>query len=239
MSDSFAPTFSTTRWSVVLAAGATDPLRARPALETLCRAYWMPLYADARRRGADRTRAEDLVQGFFAEFLEKGWAADADRERGRFRAFLRTAFRRFCADEHERAQARKRGGDVRTLSLDFDEGEARYQAEASRDLEPDRAFERRWALTLLARALDRARREAHAQGRGETFEALVPWIGGGGEARPHAELAARLGSTEGAVKVAVHRLRARYREHLRDELRDTVGDEASVDAELADLLAAL
>ncbi len=231
--------FATTRWSVVLAAGATDPGRARPALETLCRAYWMPLYGDARSRGADRHRAEDLVQGFFAEFLEKGWAADADRERGRFRTFLRTAFRRFCADEHERAHASKRGGAVATLSLDFEEGETRFQAEASRDMEPDRAFERRWALALLARALDRTRREEQAAGRGEAFETLVPWIGGSGEVRPYAEVATRLGSTEGAVRVAVHRLRARYRERLRDEIRDTVRDEAAVDDEIRQLLAAL
>jgi len=240
VSESYAPQpFATTRWSVVVAARASDPGRARPALEALCRAYWMPLYADARRRGAARHHAEDLVQGFFAEFLEKGWAADADRERGRFRTFLRTAFRRYDADEHERGQARKRGGGVATLRLDFDEGEMRFRAEGSRELEPDRAFERRWALTLLARALDRARREAQDAGRGEAFEALVPWIGGAGVARPYAEIAQALGSTEGAIKVAVHRLRARYREHLRDEIRDTVRDEAAVDDEIRHLMASV
>jgi RNA polymerase sigma-70 factor (ECF subfamily) len=231
--------FATTRWTVVLAAGGSDPGRARAALQSLCTAYWLPLYAFARRRGADRHRAEDLVQGFFAEFLEKGWAADADPARGRFRAFVLTAFKRFCADEHERASAQKRGGGAKVLSLDVDEAESQVRAEASSSLEPERAYERRWALTLLARALDRTRREFERTDRADWFAALVPYIGGHGDARPYAEIAARLGSTEGAVKVAVHRLRARYREHLRDEIRDTVSDESAVDDEIRHLFAAV
>lgn len=227
--------FATTRWSVVLAAGGRDPVASRAALETLCRAYWYPLYAYSRRRGADRHRAEDLVQGFFAELLEKGWVEDADRSRGRFRAFLVTAFARFDAHEHEKATAAKRGGGRAALSIDFDDGESRFQAEGPADREPDRAFERRWALTLLSRALLRTREDWARIGDVTAFAALVPFIGGPGDARPYAEIAARLGTTEGAVKTAVHRLRARYRENLRSEIRDTVSDDAAVDAEIQHL----
>jgi RNA polymerase sigma factor (sigma-70 family) len=233
------PSFATTRWTVVLAAGASDPGPARAALETLCATYWYPLYAMARRRGADRHRAADLVQGFFAALLEKGWVGDADPARGRFRAFLLTAFQRFCAKEHEKETAQKRGGGARHLSLDFDAGETRFQTEGPTDLAPERVFERRWALTLLARALDRTRADFEGAERERTFAALVPFIGGPGDARPYAEIAARLATTEGAVKVTVHRLRARYREHLRAEIRDTVGDEAAVDDEIRHLMEAL
>lgn len=231
--------FMTTQWSIVYEAAASDPARARAALERLCTAYWRPLYAYARRRGADPHRAADLVQSFFAELLEKGWAADADPARGRFRTFLLTAFKRSCADEHERANAQKRGGGRAVFSLDVDDGESSYRAEAARDLEPDRAFERRWALTILARALDRTRREFEAAGRAEPFAALVPFIGGAGDARPYAEIAESLRMTEGAVKIAVHRLRARYREHLRDEIRSTVRDASAVDDEIRHLLASV
>lgn len=233
--------FATTRWSVVLAAGGRDPVASRAALETLCRAYWYPLYAYSRRRGADRHRAEDLVQGFFADLLEKGWVEDADRSRGRFRAFLVTAFARFDAHEHEKATAAKRGGGraIRSLDFgaDFEDGESRFRGEPVDTLTPERAFERRYALTLLSRALVRTQAEFAAAPRPETFAALLPFVGGAGEARPYAEIGARLGMTEGAVKVAVHRLRARYREHLRAEIRDTVSDDAAVDDEIRHLTA--
>jgi RNA polymerase sigma factor (sigma-70 family) len=225
-----SPQFATTRWSVVVAAGGPTGTGARAALETLCRTYWYPLYAYARRRGAARQDAEDLVQGFFGVLLERGSVASADPQRGRFRAFLLTAFQRCAADEHERRNAQKRGGGARTLSLDFDDGETRFANEPAHELTPEREFERRFALALLARALDRVEAE-----RREDAD-LLPFIGGRGDARPYAEIAAARGATEGAVKVAVHRLRARYRECLRAEIRETVVEEADIDDELRHLL---
>lgn len=222
-----------------MAAHDDEAAGGREALATLCATYWYPLYSYARRRGANRESAADLVQGFFAALIEKDWAADADPSRGRFRAFLITAFKRFRAKEHRRDAAEKRGGGRAILSLDFDDGETRFQAEGSPELEPDRAFERRWALTVLGRALDRTRREFEDGGRGALFAALVPYVGGAGETRPYAEIAARLGMTEGAVGVAVHRLRARYREAVRAEIRDTVADEAAVDDEIRHLMNAV
>jgi RNA polymerase sigma factor (sigma-70 family) len=233
------PTFRTTRWSVVVAAGGAEAVAAREALATLCSTYWYPLYAFARRRGADREKAADLVQGFFAALIEKDWAGDADPERGLFRAFLLTAFKRFCAKERRRDAAERRGGGRVLLSLDFDDGESRFAAEPASDADPERAFERRWALTLLARAFERTRAEFDGAARADLFAALVPHLGGAGAARPYAEIAASLGMTEGAVKVAVHRLRARHREHVRAEIRDTVADDAAVDDEIRHLMQAV
>ena len=222
--------FATTRWSVVVAAGGPTGPDARAALETLCATYWYPLYAYARRRGQDRHAAEDLTQGFFARLLQRGSVAAADPQRGRFRAFLLTAFQRFAANEWERERAQKRGGDVAMLSLDFDDGESRFASEPAHDLTPEREYERRFALALLARVLARVRDE-----RPDDAD-LLPYVGGTGDARPYAEIAAARGTSEGAVKVAVHRLRARYREHLRAEIRETVADDAEVDEELRHLL---
>jgi len=53
------------------------------------------------------------------------------------------------------------------------------------------------------------------------------------------ETAARLGMTDGAVKVAVHRLRQRYRELLRAEIAETVTDPSDIDVEMRHLVAAL
>jgi len=63
--------FQETHWSVVLAAGQIGSARAAAALETLCRAYWPPLYAFIRRRGYNPEEAQDLTQEFFAELLER------------------------------------------------------------------------------------------------------------------------------------------------------------------------
>jgi RNA polymerase sigma-70 factor (ECF subfamily) len=222
--------FATTRWSIVVAAGGPTGPDARAALETLCGTYWYPLYAYARRRGQSRPDAEDLVQGFFAELLDRGSVASADPTRGRFRAFLLTAFQRFAVNEHERGAAQKRGGRARTMSIDFDDGESRFTSEPSHDLTPEREFERRFALALLARVVDGVKRE-----RPDDAD-LLPYVGGAGDVRPYAEIAARRGATEGAVKVAVHRLRARYRERLRAEIRETVAEDADVDDEIRHLL---
>jgi RNA polymerase sigma-70 factor (ECF subfamily) len=230
--------FVTTRWSVVLAARTLDD-ESRAALETLCRTYWYPLYASARRRGADRHEAEDLVQSFFAELLAKRWVEDADPSRGRFRAFLLTAFRRHCTKARVKDAAQKRGGGRVAMSLDFDDGESRLAAEPASDVDPDRAFERRWALALLARALERTRREFETGARAELAAALLPHLGGAGDARPYADIAARLGMTEGAVKVAAHRVRARYGEIIRAEIRDTVATDADVEDELRRLMDAV
>lgn len=235
MSDPPGPSsFVTTHWSVVVAAGGPTGTAARAALATLCATYWYPLYAYARRRGVARHAAEDLVQGFFALLLERGSVASADPQRGRFRAFLLTAFQRHAADEHAKAMALKRGGGVRVLplevTLDFDDGEMRFSREPSHGLTPEREYERRFALALLARVQERLRAE-----RPEDAD-LLAFVGGRGEARPYAEIAAVRGSTEGAVKVAVHRLRARFRETLRAEIRETVAEESDVDDELRHLM---
>ncbi len=235
-----SPRFATTRWSIVVAAAGDESTEGRAALESLCTAYWFPLYAFVRRQGEGVQSAQDLVQGFFAELLEKDYLAQADRERGRFRTFLITAFRHFASKEREKARALKRGGGKTTLSLDFTDGESRYLREPADERTPERLFERRWALTLLDEALSRLRAEHRSAGREDLFEALRGTIvPGGGEAEPYAALGARLGMGEGAVKVAAHRLRRRYREVLRAAIAETVADPSEVDDEIRHLLDAL
>jgi RNA polymerase sigma factor (sigma-70 family) len=234
--------FATTRWSVVVAAGreaadggAGDP---RAALETLCRTYWYPLYAYARRKGHVAEEAADLVQGFFASLLERRVVARADRERGRFRTFLLASLDHFMANQWREASAQKRGGGAVIVSLDFDDGERRYGFEPSHRLTPERVYERRWALTLIDTAMARLRAEYEARGRGELFDALSGLISGERD-EAYAEAGRRLGMTEGAVKVAVHRLRKRCRELLREEVAQTVAGQGDVDDELKHLLDAV
>ena len=108
--------FATTRWSIVLTAGDRSSPDAESALELLYRTYWYPLYAFARRRGSSPEDATDLTQEFFSRLLEKEFLMAADRDKGRFRSFLLTMFKRFLSKERARARAQKRGGDRRKLS---------------------------------------------------------------------------------------------------------------------------
>jgi RNA polymerase sigma factor (sigma-70 family) len=233
-----SPRFATTRWSIVVAAGAAADTEGHAALESLCRAYWYPLYAFERRGGTPAADAQDLVQGFFAELLEKDYLRQADRERGRFRTFLLAAFRHYASKEREKARALKRGGGRKPLPLDFGDGEDRYLREPADLRTPETVYERRWALTLLDGTLDRLRLEHEASGRSDLFEALRGTLSGGDSA-PYADIGTRLGMSEGAVKVAVHRLRKRYRELLRAAIAETVAEPSAVDDEIRHLLEAV
>ncbi len=117
--------------------------------------------------------------------------------------------------------------------------ETRYSHEPADNVTPEHSYERRWALTLLDEVLRRLRSEYEQDGRGELFAALHPCLVGDRSSQPYAELAVKLGISEGTVKSAVHRLRQRYRQLLRDEIAQTVAEPGEVDEELRHLFAVL
>ena len=223
--------FPVTRWSLVAEAAG----EAEASLEALCRQYWQPVYAVARLAGNDVETAKDLTQGFFAKLLEKGWLADADRGRGRFRTFLVTALKRYMVNEWQRAHAAKRGGFAETVPLDAELAERLCANETSRQLSPDEVFDRRWALALLDAALRRLGAE-YPEGE---FAVLKGCLTAGRGETDYAELARRLATSEGAARVAVHRLRKRYCMLIRDEVARTVSSEKEVEPEMQALMAAL
>ena len=231
--------FATTHWSVVAAAGGESSTLARDALATLCTAYWYPLYAYVRRRGHQPDEAQDLVQGFFTQLLEKDSIKAADPARGRFRSFLLASFNNYVANQRRDAQAVKRGGGHRVLSLDFNSGEDRYHLEPSHDVTAEVIFQRRWAMTVLENAVGRLQREFEQAGKADQFAILKVFLGGESEPPAYRDIAGELNTTEGAVKVAVHRLRRRCGEILRDEIAQTVTSDEDVDQELRDLFANL
>ena len=231
--------FATTRWSLVAAAGRGASPESAQALALLCETYWYPLYAYVRRRGHDPHEAQDLTQEFFARLLERRNLRAADRQRGKFRTFLLASLQNFLSNEWRKEQAQKRGGGKLPVSLDFKAGESRYTLEPSHELTAERVFERRWALTLLDQAMTKLRDEFTASGKAELFEALQGSLGGEAVLAPYAELALRLGTTEGALKTAAHRLRRRCRELLRAEIAQTVARAEDIDAELRELFSAV
>ena len=229
--------FPTTRWTLVVAAGDPQRKEARSALVDLCENYWYPLYAYLRRRGYPADQAQDLTQDFFMRVLEGRYLDRADPEKGRFRSFLLTSLKFFVADEKDREHAHKRGGGM-VVPLEFSSGEERYQREPAHNETPERIFERRWALSMLDRVVERVRNEFVQHGRPEHFERLKMFLLGQSDA-PYAALAREMNTSEGALKVAIHRLRKRYRELFRQEIADTVADPTEVESELRYLAAVL
>ena len=228
---------ATTQWSQILAARDGSDTEARKALEGLCQTYWQPLYAYVRHQGSNPDEARDLTQGFFAEFLDKDFLSDVDPEKGRFRAFMLASLRHFLSHERDRVEALKRGGGTTTLSLDVEAGEAGYALRPTEAMTPVDVFERRWAMTVLDRAMSRLQEESATSGIGDQFKELKQYLTSAEPQEPYREVGETLGISEGAVATAVHRLRQRYARCLRAEIAETVVNPAEIDDELRHMLA--
>ena len=222
----------------MLAAGKRSTPQSDSALEQLCKTYWFPLYAYVRRRGYSKEDAEDLTQAFFARFLTKNYLAGLSAERGRFRAFLLASLKHFLINDWKKSRRQKRGGGEALLSLDWQTADTKFQVASTAEPSPDKAFDREWALALLARVIERLQKECEADGKGKLFEQLKIFLTAGKNGAGQAEVAKALGMEEGAVRVAIHRLRRRYRQLLRDEIAHTLADAADVDEEMRALFGA-
>ena len=231
--------FVTTQWTRVLQARGESP-EAKAALSDLCTAYYAPVFAFVRRNAPDEDAARDLTQEFFARLLARQGIATLDRQRGRFRSFLLGAVKHFLADMREHDHRLKRGAGEPMESIDpGTDTSPGLQLADPQAPSPAREFDRKWALTLLARALAALAREHEASGKADHFEALKPWLTGDTENISQADAARQLGLNKSAVKVGIHRLRRRFREVIKNEIGQTLNDRAQVDEELHYLLEAL
>ena len=230
--------FATTHWSLISRA-TTPSAEGRTALEALCRAYWFPVYAFARKQGCNAADAEDVTQDFFAEIVGSKFLQRADPERGRFRSYLLSAVKRRIINTYERANAQKRGGGARVVSIDEPLAEKQFLEIDDPGLDPSETYERSWALTVLQRARHRLRAEQSALGRLPEFELLEPFLSTPPAEGEYAALAITLKVARNHVAVAVHRLGKSYRNLVRDEIADTVNDPAEVGDELNHLLKVL
>lgn len=230
--------FATTHWSVVLQAGGTTGRESQQALEQLCRAYWYPLYAFARRRGASAAEAQDLTQGFFVHVLESALVNKADPLVGKFRSFLLSSFQHYVAHEEDRARAQKRGGG-RAFSIDGAAAEQWFGLEPATQETAERLFERSWATQVLEQALEQLKGEFKAAGKASVFQELSPLLEGEKVEGGYAGLACKLDVVEGTIKWMVHRMRNRYRELIHTVIADAVASPEQVEEEVQHLIAVL
>jgi DNA-directed RNA polymerase specialized sigma24 family protein len=239
VSSSEAPRmFPHTRWSLVLAARQAWSPESEAALDNLCRVYWYPLYAYARRCGLASQDAKDLTQEFFRRLLEKRWLDDVDRAKGRLRTFLLVALKNLMRKEWRRAAAQRHGGGHIHVPFDTTLAEGRYAADGH-SLTPEEAFDQQWAFTLLEVTVSRLRAEFAAAGKPEDFDTLKPCLMAARGTIDYAMVADQLGINAGAARVAVHRLRKRFRELYRQELAQTLSADTDIEEELRHLAAAL
>lgn len=224
--------FATTHWSIVAQSALTDVPEAETALARLCETYWPPIYSFVRRRGYAPADAQDLTQNFFAYFLRTKAYTRTDQLRGKFRCFLLASVKHFLANDWDRVQAVRRGGDYQFVPLDQKTAEALYDAAGALDSTAERLFDSRWAKTLAGCALNSLRFELKAEGKLELFEQLKNFLTGDSVTPSYDEASARTGLPRATVKTHVHRLRQRYREIVRREIARTVSSPHEVDDEL-------
>lgn len=227
--------FPQTQWTALVSICREGPPEdRRQALEILCRDYWYPLYAFARKCGNDRSDAEDLTQGFFHYLLERDLFSFASEELGRLRTFLITAFQRYVGDVKDRGRALKRGGGVEILSLDVDEAERNF-GEPVASLSPHEIFDRNWALTVLHSALRQLKESEMRSGRERQFAVLEPFLNPRStDAGNYETVTDELDMSPETARKAVSRLRVRFRDVLREQIAATLSfpTEEQVDEEL-------
>jgi RNA polymerase sigma-70 factor (ECF subfamily) len=233
--------FATTHWSVVLTAQGESPA-AEEALEKLCRTYWRPIYRFVRLQGFRPEEAEDLTQGFFALILQRKDLNSVRKERGRLRSYLLVSLKHFLTDERRRQMTVKRGHGQSLISLE--ELRATERDDPAflglvDSLGADRLYECRWALALIEQVLKRLKEEYRATGNALLFDSLKQLLTDEPGAPSRAEIAARLGMTDDALRQAFHRFRHRYQILLREEIGHTVADPGEIEDELRHLIAVL
>jgi RNA polymerase sigma factor (sigma-70 family) len=218
--------FPNTRWSVILQAQGSDSGERHRALEQICRTYWLPIYAFARSQGLAPADAEDLTQIVLSGLLDRGSFEQVAAEKGKLRSFLRVATKNALREDWRKGKRLKRGGGATMLSLDYEDAERRCSMEVTDGETPETIFDRHWGLNLLERAMGRLESLYSGEGKSEVFDALRDVLGQGRGQQNYEDLAAGLGMSEGAVRVAVHRLRKRYRRILKEEIALTLDDES-------------
>ena len=220
-----------TRWSLVQAAKGDTP-QARAALSELCEIYYRPIEAQMHRWLGEVGEAREMTQAFFAKILQGNRLTGAEESSGRFRNYLFAAAHHFMAS-HKRAQKADKRGLAVTESAEERVLELADQAQASPDVEFDRA----WACALLSKGLETLEAELKNAGKGEAWKVLKPWLAGTASHGDTAQAAARLGASETAVRVQLSRLRQRLRGLLEQQIADTLAPGADLQAEVRHLLA--
>jgi len=233
-----AAAFATTHWSLVATAQGESPA-AREALEKLCRAYWLPIYAFVRRQGYKHEEAEDITQGFFARLLRRRNLDAVRKERGRLRSYLLTSLKSFLTSEHRRAMTLKRGKGSQIVPLEELDQASELMLSRADSQSADVLYERFWALALMEQVMKRLKDEYATAGNAALFDSLKQLLPDDPGVPTRAEIASKLGMREDALRQAFRRFRVRYQTLLREEISHTVALASDIEDEVRHFIAVL
>jgi len=219
--------FPPTRWSVIEAVRSEDSIERARALETLCYAYWKPVYKYLRLKFCKPPdQAQDLTQGFFTDLLERDLLVRFDPAKSRLRTYIRLCADSFVLNQIKHAGRQKRGGDVVHLALDYSAAEHELDAQT---IDPaaipspekfEEFFEKEWIRSLFSSALGDLRRFCDSRGKHSAFALFAAYDLAEDEHRPSY---AQLAETHGiAVTDVTNRLawtRREFRRLARERLR--------------------
>jgi DNA-directed RNA polymerase specialized sigma24 family protein len=231
--DSPASAFPNTVWTDVMRLREeSDPEAQRKTLDRLCSTYWQPLFQFARRQGHRPEHAQDLTQGFFEFLLKKSLFNLAERDRGKLRTLLLTAFVNFINGDYQRATAAKRGGRTSPLSLEaLAEAESNYELRADENATPEALYDRRCAAEILMAAAGRLERRYAQSEKHAHYESLKQFITVSGNEASYSMEAAKLGIRSDYYRILVQRFRLQFKEALQAQVRETLPENAT-DAEV-------
>jgi hypothetical protein len=229
--------FTHTQWSLAMRAEESRTGDdAREALVKLCARYWYPVYAYLRRSGCRAVEAQAITRDFLQHLLRHSRDSDSIRAQGRFRQYLLSRLGVFLASERPESP----GDDVvAELAEPPPDLELRNQRDNADARSPEEAYQRSFALELLARASARLSQEASQTGRRDMYDALEPFLASDPAPAEAEELVRCLEMRPLAIAVALKRLRQRFREVIDLELADTVGSADELQAEQQALYAVL
>jgi RNA polymerase sigma factor (sigma-70 family) len=236
-----AAAFPPTQCAVLAATASPDPEVRRQAYAALVTAYWKPIYKYIRIKwNASNEDAKDLTQAFLARSLEKTFFERYDPALARFRTYLRTCVDGFVANEQKSAGRIKRGGEVKQLTLDFEEAESevgRLGRSSASDL--DDFFHQEWVRRLFEMAVEGLRRQCQDGDKRVHFALFERYDLEDSEVKEsitYAELGAQFGLTTAQVTNYLAWARRRFRALVLDALRASTGNEEEFRAEAARLL---
>lgn len=228
--------FPATRWTLVCRVQRGSEADAARAMEELCRQYWYPIYAFARRSGFSPHDAEDLTQVFFQRLITSETIHAAQQEKGRLRSFMLALLKRVIANHVRDAHRQKRGSGTATISMDEMDAEQRYAHEPADVRDPDAMFDRAWAEGVLDSAEQKLRDDFARADNLASFTQLREFLPLGDNATPYAAVAQKLAIAEGTLRLQIHRMRKRFGALIEEEIAQTVDDACEVKAELDHLM---
>src|SRR5882762_5183299 len=224
--------FPATRRSVIEAVRSIDAEERESALESLCAAYWKPVYKYVRLRW-NRTpdAAQDLTQGFFVELLERGLLDKFDARKSGLRTYLRLCVDSFVMNEDKAGRRQKRGGAIPHVALDFSAAEEELGAtviDPAKIASPESLeefFEKEWVRSLFALAVEDLRKLCEQHERTRTFHLFEAYDLEGNEKSSYEQLSKEYGISVTDVTNALAWARHECRKIALDRLRELCGSE--------------